>query len=449
MKLRSSVLLVMGGVVVFACSSNNGSGFGDGGSGPTTVPTGSGTGTGGTGTGTGTSLLPGSTGTGSGNGGSGSGSGGTGPCTYAANDTTDHDGDGWSGAQGDCNDCNKFINPGAYDIAGNGIDEDCDGKADDEPTGCDATLTSVATTNGMEGAKAMDLCRTTTDGAPLPMKTWGVVSADYVTPDGASVASSSPTYANFELGFGILGPKYGTSNSVQQGSHALGISSGTARQPTDPGYQDVGGFDKGYSTGAPTGFPGQTAACPGVMFGPAHDGAALRVVIRVPTNAQTMMFDSNFFSYEFPDFVCSPYNDTYVAIMTPAPAGEPATANNNVAFDSKGNIISVNAGFLQVCDQNTMAGNTTYPCPEGPGKLAGTGFGTDTAGSDHASSDWLTTTVNVAALAGKDITLLFAVWDSTDGILDTTVLIDNVHWSFATSPNASPPPPTTPVTTPK
>jgi hypothetical protein len=437
------------GVSAVACSgSTTGSGFGgDGGGGsggPTTLPT-QGTGTSTTNPGTGTILNPGS-GTSSSSSETGSGSG-SGPCTYAATDTTDHDGDGWSGAEGDCNDCNKYINPGAYDIPGNGVDEDCNGTPDDEPTGCDASLSSVATTTGSDGAKAMDICRNTTSAPPKPMKTWGLISADYVLPDGSSSQAGNP---NYELGFGILGPKYGTYNKTQQGSHMLGLSSGTARQPTDPGYQDVGGFDKMYTTGAPNGFPAQTPACPGVTFGQPHDGAAIRIVVRVPTNALTMSFDSNFFSYEFPDYVCSPYNDTYVVIMTPSPQGEPASANNNIAFDSMNNIISVNAGFLTVCDPNTQAGNTVYPCTEGPTNLTATGFGVDTTGDeDHASTDWLTTTVSVANLAGQEVTLLFAIWDSSDGILDSTVLVDNMHWTFATAPNQVPPVTSTPpMTTP-
>jgi hypothetical protein len=68
---------------------------------------------------------------------------------------------------------------------------------------------------------------------------------------------------------------------------------------------------------------------------------------------------------------------------------------------------------------------------------------------NHASTDWLTTTVDVAALAGQEITLLFAVWDSTDGLLDTTVLIDNVRWSLATTPDTIPATPRAPFTVPR
>ena len=46
--------------------------------------------------------------------------------------TTDSDGDGYTLADGDCNDSSTgvAIYPGAADIAGNGIDDDCDGTAD-------------------------------------------------------------------------------------------------------------------------------------------------------------------------------------------------------------------------------------------------------------------------------------------------------------------------------
>jgi hypothetical protein len=62
------------------------------------------------------------------------------------------------------------------------------------------------------------------------------------------------------------------------------------------------------------------------------------------------------------------------------------------------------------------------------------GSGIPTPQEAHGSTDWLTTTVSVAALQGKSVTLLFALWDSTDGILDSTVLLDDVHWTFTPGP---------------
>jgi hypothetical protein len=234
--------------------------------------------------------------------------------------------------------------------------------------------------------------------------------------------------ANYHLGHGLL-PKFGTNVHVQAGKHMLALSSGTARQPTDLGYQDVSGFDKGYVSGSPMGFPKESPACPGVTTGEPHDGAALEVQIRVPTNATGFTFDFNFFTYEWPDYVCSEYNDFFVALLSPKPMGQ---ADGNISFDKQGNPVSVNNAFLQVCGcqgnppSPCIAGNKTFPCALGDTDLIGTGFGFDTAGQDHGSTGWLQTKAPVPP--GSQITIRWVVYDSSDGVLDTSTLIDNWQW---------------------
>jgi hypothetical protein len=422
MNRKALVCNLLMALAMFACSGKKdvGSGFTNPNDNPGNPGSGTGTGPGGT--------NP--------NGGDDAGSVGMlGPQTDAAAtqmgacqfmDSTDHDGDGFSFTDGDCNDCDPNTNPGAFDVPKDGIDEDCDGVVDDEPTGCDTTVT-LDSTDAEQAAKAIDLCRTTTESAQGKQRTWGVISATFVAPDGTdSCGGSCVGNPNFQLGHGNL-TAFGV-NNPKGGKHMLGISSGTARQPTDPGYQDVSGFDKMYTTGSPPPYPKNTPACPGVITGQPHDGAALQVVIRVPTNAQSFTFNTNFFTFEFPDFICSTYNDSFVVMMTPKVASLP---DNNIAFDQMGNPISVNNSLLQVCDPQN-AGGKNFACPSGSSTLMGTGFGVDTAidMQNHAATGWLQTTAPVtAALKGKDVTLLFAVWDSGDGVLDSTALIDNFQWS--------------------
>ena len=326
--------------------------------------------------------------------------------------TVDDDLDGFTENEGDCDDSDENANPGAYDVPGNGLDEDCNGVPDDTVTSCDATL-ALDDADPFNAAKAIGLChRASVDGPE-----WGVISARWIYADG-----TTPTDSDFALGHGIL-TGFGDAVEVREGTKMLAISSGTARQPTDAGYQSVGGFDKGYITGTPGGFVPSSPNCPSPpTTGEPHDSIALELVIRVPTNANSASFDFNFFTYEYPNWICSEYNDYFVAMLTPIPAGQ---SDANVSFDTAGNPISVNNALLQVCAPGTHGG-ITFGCPQGTAELNGTGF------EGHAATGWLQTIIDVAPdaiNADRTITLLFGVWDSGDGVLDSSVVIDNWQWS--------------------
>jgi len=72
----------------------------------------------------------------------------------------DADGDGYTDAQGDCDDGNEDIHPGAFDVCDDGIDNDCDGLVDE---GC----VTLGTWQGMYGGNNDDGTRSirqTSDG---------------------------------------------------------------------------------------------------------------------------------------------------------------------------------------------------------------------------------------------------------------------------------------------
>lgn len=350
-------------------------------------------------------------------------------CAFA--DSTDHDGDGYSFVDGDCNDCDPNVNPGAFDAlddrgAPNGVDEDCDGVADDEPIGCDVGL-PLEGPDPLMGARAIGLCRKAEPAATGKDKTWGVLRAQWVLPDGAP--ERDPVSHGILPNFGVNGP--------QEGAAMLALSSGTARDPQQPGYHDIYGYNKSYVSGTPAGYPKESPACKGVVTGEAHDGAGLLLTIRVPTNARSFTFNENFFTYEYPEFICDKFNDFFVAILEPTAPGVP---DGNISFDQDGNAISVNNSLLQVCVSQS-AGNTVkrfFPCPLGAASLFGTGF------DGHAATGWLETRAPVTP--GSEITLLFTIWDSEDGIFDSTVLIDGFNWSIG---EGSGTPTTEPVPAPK
>jgi hypothetical protein len=373
----------------------------------------------------------------------GGGAGGILPGTPACNQNApdvDADGDGFTPAQGDCNECTDQMNPGAYDYAGNGVDEDCNGKPDDEDASCDQGL-PIGGNNAMDAAKSLGICRVAS-GA-----TWGLVSAKWVAADGTPGHPAAGPFglpgcaaASFPnpMSHGLL-PKFGNVVKPRSGSSLVALSSGVAREGTNPADQGTSP-DSGTmctQSGVPAGFPKdspqcnvQTAQDP---FG--NDPSGLELVIKVPTNAHALSYNIDFYTYEWPGFVCDVYNDFFVALLTSQAPGTPA--DKNISFDSQGAPVSVNNGLVDVCQAPPGPignnGQKTFKCSLGPGELGGTGF------EQHAATSWLQTTAGV--VPGETITLRFAIWDMNDEILDSTILIDNFAWDV----KAGAVPVTTPV----
>lgn len=411
-------VLAMGGWV--ACSGTDGSTFSDDDGGTGAGAAGGGSNAGGSGqggTGTGTGFNP--TGTG---GGTGTGMNCTG------NPDDDMDGDGFTPNTGDCNDCDANVNPNAIEVivdpnAGSGggapmepADENCDGNVDEAPMTCDA-IVAVNSNLAADAARAVDICKDSTGP-----NDWGLVEAKWINTDGGP----APTDPDFHLGHGNL-PSFGPNVNPQNGAAMLVLSSGTARTPGHPEYQSVGGFAKGYTSPHPTGFPKESPSCPGTTTGTPNDVAAIEVRLRAPSNAYGFRFDFNFYTYEWPSYVCSTYNDFFVAELLPFPAGQ---MDGNISFDQLNNPVSVNNAFLEVCGCTNgppcTAGGKSFTCALGDSELMGTGFGPDTEFTWHAATSWLATQAPINP--GDEFQLRWMTYDSGDGVLDSTTLIDNFEW---------------------
>ena len=281
-------------------------------------------------------------------------------------------------------------------------------KPDDEEeivTLCDDGL-ALASTSADDAAKAIGLC---TKAAPTG-KGWGVLSARFAKPDGSATINN--------LSWGLL-PKLG-SILAPSGKVMLALSTGAARGPTDPGYVSPGtGYDKGYTHGAPNGQPKRSSVCAvdDAAPGAPHDGVALELKMRVPANAKSLSFTHQFFTSDTPADACGQYNDMFVATMDPKPTG----SDGNIVFDALGDPVGINStSLLRACAPGTYQG-LVFACPLGMSSLVGTGF------DNKSATGWLRTTVPVKS--GADITMRFAIWDSADGILDSTVLIDELAFS--------------------
>jgi len=347
--------------------------------------------------------------------GAGGSAGGPPACSTDAN--ADDDGDGFSEATGDCNDCDANVSPNSVEVVGDPMDpeykpsdENCNAEVDEAAVTCDEAL-AVDSMDPIDAARAVDICKVSTGGSD-----WGVVSAQWVMANGQP-ADGGP---NYHLGHGMLSG-FGPNVTPRLGKKMLGVSSGAARQPTDPGYQSPGGFSKGYTSGHPQGFPKESPACPGVTTGTPFDATAVELEIRAPQNAKGFSFAFNFYTYEWPGFICSQYNDFFVAILSPIPMGQ---SDGQISFDMQGNPISVNNAFMNVCGcfagPPCSAGGKTFDCPLGTDELIGTGF------EDHAATSWLKTQAPIKP--GEVIRIRWGAYDSGDGILDSTAVIDAWQW---------------------
>lgn len=414
----SPVVVGAGLVLLLACSSASSAGGGAGAAGQGGTGGDDATGTGAS---SGGALVVGGT------------SGGGAPCNSGQ---LDADGDGYA-APADCDDCKVSVNPAAFDVAGNGVDEDCSGIPDDTPATCDGAIAELDDDDAMNAARAIGLCRIS-DGT-----TWGVLEAKYVKADGAPLLAG--------IGHGLL-DDFGPAVKVREGARLLALSSGSARRPVDAGFEspsgsihkDTQGFPE--ESAMPPGFPYDPPACPNASACSAdpgsctaNDPAALEVKIKVPSNANSLKFQFSFFTYEFPMYICSAFNDFFVVLQDPAP---PNAIKGNISFDAQGNPVSVNNGFLEVCSAQ-QAGGKDFPCALGPGQLAGTGFDEAYASGPHASTGWLETKSPVKP--SGIVTLRFAVWDVADHVLDSTVLIDAFEFSVEEATGSS----TSPVPVPK
>jgi hypothetical protein len=350
----------------------------------------------------------------------------------------DADGDGFSRAKGDCDDCTGAFGPAAIDVPGNDIDEDCDGEDAPGPSEpCDEELESSSTV-AEEAAAALGLCEQHSEYSRLP----GLIEAHWRRlSDGEGLGDARQVWLPEK--FGTLGPR--------EGSRLLVLSTGVARDINDDDY--TAGCDTFESVlvagewsggrAPPEGYPKDSSQCDDDVNSsaqPAYNDVVLELTLRAPSNAKAFSFDSLFLTYEYPDFLCSAFNDFFVVFVDPAPD---ELEDDNVLFDANEDPVGVNSGLLSVC-REAERGRAERPveCTLGPALLAETGFDEDesTCAADltdkrdigGASTGWLHTDVPVPP--GKVITISIKLWDNGDPLLDSSVVIDNFQWSVEMLP---------------
>ncbi len=337
----------------------------------------------------------------------------------------DLDGDGYTVCDNDCDDANPLVNPGAFDFP-NGVDDDCSGGIDDPNVDCDGAL-DYGSQDPLDYAFAIDLCQITSVGATGKNKIWGVIDAELLLANG--MGAPAPEQHAIISSFGnVLGPRKNQSFIV--------LSSGRAATPSQPYFTPETpqtGTDTMTTSPTPQGFPTNKSGCP-VPPPTAFNPVNLRLRVRVPTNARSFGFDHSFFSAEYPEYACSGFNDMWVALLKTGASG--IANNHNIIFDAQGTPGSVNLNFFDRCvaGQTGCFGTPGFNfCSGGIGELLGTGYGeqdpTAPCGAPTSvggGTGWITT--EAPMLPGEVITLEMMLWDSSDGVWDSSAIVDDFHW---------------------
>lgn len=255
-------------------------------------------------------------------------------------------------------------------------------------------------------------------------------------------ASGDPL--GFYIHEGNLGTYLPAPYPPREGDKILVISSGHAADITTAGLfasNDIAGFiDNGANLPAPmmsnavdplddctanpaligTGDCSNTIEAQWTQGNGAFDWTEMRFTAHVPANTSGFSYDLAMFSTEYPDFYHSQFNDMYIAWL------DSENWTGNISFDEMGHPISLNAGFL---DYKDAPNPIDCPAPCSAPELGGTAM------EGHAGTKWLTTTAGVTPL--EQITVIFAVFDLSDPILDTVVLLDNFQWGCEGGPPAT------------
>ncbi len=312
-------------------------------------------------------------------------------------DPSDADHDGYTPQTGDCDEYDPLKNPGAFEYVGNGIDDDCDQEIDEAPVECDAAVGADAA-DPLQLAAAMNLC----DVDKF------LLEAKFV---------ETQTRADQRAIRATLGPV-----KPRAGSSFLMLSNGVAAAPKEAGFVAPGsGTNIGTESPRPAAYA-DNPKCPKAQEASVHDLADLQLKLKAPTNARSFKVSFRFLSGEYPQYFCSSFNDAFAAVMRSTYyAGK---NGKNVAHDTNGEFLGVNVAFWTIC-----ANSEKYSgCTGDPATMNGTGYGKADSGGPHGATDWVTTTVPVTP--GETFTLRLAIWDESDAILDSSILIDDFRWEI-------------------
>ena len=396
----------------------------------------------------------------------------------------DKDGDGYTYCTGDCcetawepgcgnTDSPERVNPSAYEMADDGIDNNCNGQIDEAEEQCDSSLSPLAVGdydgNAEKLAKAMGLC-TGLISATLSLAGDPVAEMIDTNPNACSqegnqgcqynkterMSLDKPYYDDQYKTFAVEN-NFGGIVPVDGSTKIAILSTGPWNNPTmNAQVATLGAGDMQTASTLPEDWlnmmpgcavpkapsckgqapqEGLTNQCAGQDIPVGQDPIMLTLKIKAPINAEAFEFNLFFMSIEYPGTVCSDnnYNDFFVALLDSTYNDKNPNAeyrnpyDKNLAKDELGNPVGVDlapAGLFKACNPNCGGGGliggmtnsiNKWGFCTGDELLNGTGFGTNgksgmiACQDGHGGTGWLRVAGNV--VPNEEITLRFALWE--------------------------------------
>ena len=410
----------------------------------------------------------------------------------------DYDGDGYTYCDGDCcetawepgcsgTDSPERINPGAFEMKDNYVDDNCNGQVD-EVEHCDSGLSLAVgdyAGNAEKLAKAMGVCAGLIS-AELSLAGEPITEQIDTNPDACSGDSCNynpqprqsrdmPYYESDYQTFAVTN-MFGTAMVPEDGSNMLAVlSTGQWNSPTqNESIATLGAGDMQTASKLPEDWlnmmpgcvvprapscggqalqDGLTNQCAGKDIPVGQDPIMLTLKMKVPANARAFEFSLFFMSIEYPGTVCSNnnFNDFFIALLDSTYNEKNPNAeyknpyDKNLAKDDLGNPVGVDlapAGLFKACNPNCnsmLTGNLNkWGACENDILLNGTGFGTDGksgvvgCADGHGGTGWLRVVGNVEP--NEEITLRLALFEQgkvgygPDHSWDSTVVLDGFTW---------------------
>jgi hypothetical protein len=402
---------------------------------------------------------------------------------------SDMDKDGFTGRDGDCNDTDPFINPGAIEVPGLACDaeadcpnakcyggfcrcqtdQDCSSKAACKVDGeckipgekckndvCLSSFGCLQPTDGMSNPE-LKVCRDNTDNncnKKIDEVPGGCDELAQLKQNDPYDYARAMELCDTGQECGVEGKCPGQLKCIN--NHCTNLLSATFNKDANAQAHAIASLfsQKGplkpqmgqsfviLSTGVADYDPAKVCPQDGTEFLNTHtdpadpsgelanDYVELALEILVPTNAQSFEFDFQFLSTEYPEFVGSIFNDTFWVNL------ESKKIKGDISFDKNNTPIRINGAFFDICDPFPENPDTAKMCTQQAVQLTGTGYYKDCkqgingnfSVANGGSTGWLHTTSPVTP--GEVIKLTFSIYDMGDSILDSAVLIDHFRWKL-------------------